>query len=170
MSAAGECPFCGCVGTHEHLCLGAVELEPPVKPTSRVCYEQIVREGLLSALRLRVYETLLDAGPLTGRELDAILAAPGETRTSYHKRLSELHRIGLARVAGERRCRVTGRLAEEWIALDTLPARPPPKPPSRLERFASVLLASFAARPTWTRDEAVDVVRGALAGRTAADA
>lgn len=135
-----------------------------VKETSLTCYRQVVAEGLLSRVRLLVWEELARRGPVTGRELDAALAQPGETRTSYHKRLSELQRVGLARVVGTRACRVTGREAEAWEAVDAIPTKPE-RQETRLERFVGALAAHFEdSQSTWTGPEVAHYLRRAVRG------
>jgi hypothetical protein len=137
---------------------------PEVKPTSWRCLQQIEAEGLLSEMRLLVYRELIRRGPVTGRELDAALARPGETRTSYHKRLSELERAGLARVALVRPCQVTGREAEAWEAVDALPLEVAGRT-TRVEAFAAELAAFFEDnQQTWTGPEVAHRIRQLLRG------
>jgi hypothetical protein len=85
-----------------------------MRQTSILAYEAVKASGKLSDMRWRVYDFLYKYGPLTGRELDAKMASPNETRTSYHKRLSELERMGLAYIVAERICSITGHQAIEW--------------------------------------------------------
>jgi len=92
--------------------------------TSLMAYHQIIDGGLLKRQSAEVYAHLFTHGPLTGRELDARLARVGETRTSYHKRLSELRDCGVLAEVGERRCQVSGELAIIWDVTDALPVQP----------------------------------------------
>lgn len=85
-----------------------------MRQTSILAYEAVKASGKLSDMRWRVYDFLYKYGPLTGRELDAKMASPNETRTSYHKRLSELERMGLAYIVAERICFVSGHQAIVW--------------------------------------------------------
>ena len=99
-----------------------------MRQTSILAYEAIKSSGKLSDMRWRVYDFLYRNGPLTGRELDAKMASPNETRTSYHKRLTELERMGLVCIVTERNCHVTGHLAIEWDVTDKKEPRPFVKP------------------------------------------
>ena len=64
-----------------------------MRATSQLAYESIKTSGKLSDMRWRVYDFLYRKGSLTGRELDAQMAGPGETRTSYHKRLRHAYPV-----------------------------------------------------------------------------
>ena len=102
-----------------------------MRATSQLACESIKASGKLSDMRWRVYDFLYRKGPLTGRELDAQMAGPGETWTSYHQRLRELERMGLAQEVGERHCFVTGNLAIIWDATGATEPVPFGKPKSR---------------------------------------
>ena len=91
-----------------------------MRQTSLLAYETIKASGKLSDMRWRVYDFLYKNGPLTGRELDDGMALPNETRTSYHKRLTELECMGLARIVTERNCRITNHQAIEWDVTDRM--------------------------------------------------
>ncbi len=96
------------------------------RKTSLYAYNKLKTGGqdggsLLSWMRWAVYDFLYQHGPATGREVDAGLAKPGETRTSYHKRLSELRACGVAEEVGEKTCRVSGERAIAWDVTDAAP-------------------------------------------------
>ena len=91
-----------------------------MRQTSLEAFQAIKSEGLLSGMRLRVYELLYHRGPLTGREVNSFLEG-----VSYHKRLSELERVGVAGLVGRRKCSITGRLAVEWDVTDAMPTGQP---------------------------------------------
>lgn len=110
-----------------------------MRQTSILAYEAIKSSGKLSDMRWRVYDFLYRNGPLTGRELDAAMASPGETRTSYHKRLGELERMGLACIVTERNCHVTGHLAIEWDVTDKMEPSPLIKSAGRHARFVAAI-------------------------------
>lgn len=109
-----------------------------MRTTSIRVYREIKESGLLSRMRWRVYRVVFKHGPLTAHELDTHLAAPEETKTSYHKRLSELERVGVCRVVGERPCTITGRSALLWDVTDNLPTKYT-KPQTRADRYRAVL-------------------------------
>jgi DNA-binding MarR family transcriptional regulator len=99
-----------------------------VRRTSAESFEAIRASGRLSRMRWRVYSFLYEHGPLTGHELDDRMAVPGETMTSYHKRLSELERAGLVETIGERRCTVTGMTSLVWSTTDAREVQPFTRP------------------------------------------
>lgn len=76
-------------------------------------------EGRLPRRRQAVYEVLLRDGPSTGREVNRALGTP-----DGHKRLSELKVQALVVEAGERACRVTGKVAVTWRAIPEAVAKP----------------------------------------------
>lgn len=93
--------------------------------TSLLAYNEIKNNGLLSKVRLLVYETLYQHGPMTAGELTLKLMHPNEVHPSYHRRLDELRERGVAERVGERPCNVTGHLADVWDVTDVVPVNPP---------------------------------------------
>ncbi len=91
------------------------------RTTSRAAYDEIRRTGTLSKQRWLVYRALYHNGPLTSRELDQLMAKPDEAAASYHKRLSELERLGVAGVVGKKTCTITGMKAQLWDVTDSTP-------------------------------------------------
>lgn len=89
-----------------------------VRDTSRETYERIVASGLLTGMKLEAYKALVDEGPMTGRELDHHMYGVAGKGRDYHKRLSELVRLGVAREVGKRQCRVTGNRAYVYDVVD----------------------------------------------------
>jgi hypothetical protein len=135
------------------------QLQLAVRPTSWLCLKQIRDEGLVGQMQLTVLELLVEHGPLTGREVDQLLAAPGATRTSFHKRLPELERLGLVRVLPARQCAISGRLAVAWQAVDALPSAPAARP-TKLERLVDELCATFeTSQLAWTGPEVAHLIR-----------
>jgi hypothetical protein len=82
-----------------------------VRDTSREAYEEIVRTGLLSGMRLEAYKAIYTHGPMTGRELDLYMYGVAGQGRDYHKRLSELAALGVVREVERRPCNVTGKQA-----------------------------------------------------------
>lgn len=116
------------------------------RSTSVEVYHQIVENGLLTHQKALVYKHLYHHGPLTGRELTKALAEPGETATSYHKRLSELRDLGVVKECPVRECAVSGNAALTWDVTDALPTKVQrAKPPADLGhaafRAAAITLA-----------------------------
>jgi len=87
-----------------------------IRQTSIQAYREIEAKGLLSRVRWLVYAHLYANGPLTGTELNAQMGGVG-----YHKRLSELERLGVVRTVGRKRCSVTGMECETWDVTANLP-------------------------------------------------
>lgn len=97
-----------------------------MRETSEYAYLQIKEEGLLSKMRLQVYEYLYFNGPATGTEINLDMRGI-EGRDNYHKRLSELRDLGVVKEVGKRKCRVTGRQAIEWDVTNELPEKSKPR-------------------------------------------
>lgn len=106
--------------------------------------QQIEDEGLLSRMRLIVFEVLFTAGPLTASEVAQKLMAGGahvgggrSGPGNVGARITELCDLGVVRQTGQRACRATGRDVAEWditgelpagrVASATGPVRPPPE-------------------------------------------
>lgn len=92
-------------------------------------------------MRLTVYNWLYHHETATRSELDNALRGPYEVNPSYHKRLSELERMGIVETAGERRCRVTGRNCILWRTTDL--SSPRPLPPSRQSKTETIAKYDF---------------------------
>lgn len=87
-----------------------------IRQTSIQAYREIEAKGLLSKVRWLVYSHLYTHGPLTGSELNSQMGGVG-----YHKRLSELERLGVATTVGRKTCSVTGMECELWDVTANLP-------------------------------------------------
>lgn len=92
-----------------------------MRHTSVEVYRQIRNEGLLSELRLEVYETVFNHGPITQGETWMKLHRP---RPSVTPRFAELQKRGVLKIVGERECASTGRKAVLWDVTDSLPVEP----------------------------------------------
>jgi hypothetical protein len=99
----------------------AIPRRKRIKRTSREAFDKIKADGSLSAMRMQAYSVVRFYGPVTSLEVDTIGTVPGNKRPSLHKRLSELERLGLIKVVGQRKCRVSGNQAEEWDITDHVP-------------------------------------------------
>ena len=97
------------------------------RSTSRESWQSVKDSGLVSKMRLRVYDWLYRSGPSTQSEVTAGLKGQGEVNPSYHKRLSELERQGLVESVSERPCSITGRNCIAWQTTDLCMPRPLPK-------------------------------------------
>lgn len=87
-----------------------------IRQTSIQAYREIEAKGLLSKVRWLVYAHLYTHGPLTGSELNSQMGGVG-----YHKRLSELERLGVVATVGRRTCSITGMECELWDVTANLP-------------------------------------------------
>jgi hypothetical protein len=85
-----------------------------VQPTSAEAHRDIKASGVLGEMQAKVLDAIRKHGPITGRELDSLLALPGDAAASYHKRISELCDRGFVEVGEKRPCRITGRSAIAW--------------------------------------------------------
>lgn len=95
----------------------------PYRRTSSQAHESVLGDGTIGKLQKAVYDHVYKNGPLTANELNVALAKPGEKVPGYHKRLSELERIGVVTRTGARDCKVTGREAVTWDVTDSLPKK-----------------------------------------------
>lgn len=111
-----------------------------VRSTSLLIYEEIMASGLLTFQKALVYRQVFLHGPLTGREVTKMLAEPGETATSYHKRLSELRDLGVIKESPARICAVSGNLALTWEVTGALPVKRGRRPPSANAKFRAAAL------------------------------
>ena len=97
------------------------------QPTSDTAWKRINEEGLLSPMRLRVYNALCQFGPATSGELTIHLlkSGPNTGNPSFHKRLAELEAQGVAVRTKIRKDVHSGDDAWEWQAVaDVLPTAP----------------------------------------------
>lgn len=82
-----------------------------VEVTSAIAYREIEALGITAELQAVVYECIEKYGPLTAGEMYEIL---GRGRYSYHKRLSELEKLGYIKSVSRRKCSTNGKLAKVW--------------------------------------------------------
>ena len=94
-----------------------------LRKTSLIAWRELQESGLLTGMRELVAKCVYDHGPMTHNELDSRLKGHKEINPSYHKRLSELGRMGVIERVGERACSITGNLCELW----DISGRPPKK-------------------------------------------
>jgi len=92
------------------------------RQTSVQAYHQIRNEGLLTKLKLQVYETLYQHGPLTAGELCGIYF-PKTPRPSLSPRFAELEELGVVKTVGVRPCQKTQRNAYVWDVTDQVPRK-----------------------------------------------
>lgn len=132
--------------------------------TSLLSWESLKQSKTLSAKQWTVYDVLFRKGPLTARELNALIA-PGHTSAGYHKRLSELQRMGLVREAGVQRCRYSRRQVIVWDVTTSEQAQQLPKRGTRRtrrslrDRFLNIFLDLASDIEARGFDSAAQMVR-----------
>lgn len=95
-----------------------------IRQTSINAYLEIKEKGLLSKRRWQVYEVLYQHGPLTGREVNKILAtARGNNSSTFIGRLSELRDLGIVYECGEKFDSETNQTVLLWDVTDKLPIK-----------------------------------------------
>ena len=92
-----------------------------VRETSRKVFEEIRDSGLLSKIRLKVLENVMELAPCTSTELHQRMMFKFNMNGSW-KSLSYLRDIGVLIELGTRSCTVTGRDVVEWDLTDELPS------------------------------------------------
>lgn len=88
------------------------------RETSKEVYKQIKAEGLLSPLRMQVYEVVHNLGPLTNSECAAYMRCQKNLTSG---RLTELRDLGVIREAGTKICSQSGRNVIAWESTNELP-------------------------------------------------
>lgn len=96
------------------------------RKTSHESWQAVQDSGLVTRMRLQVYCWLYVYGPATRSELDDGLRVRTEVNPSYHKRLSELERMGVVETVGERECHITGHNCITWDTTNLATPRPLP--------------------------------------------
>lgn len=94
-----------------------------MRQTSIDCYNQIKSEGLLSKMRMKVYETLLNSAPCTSAEAFKSMLTKENQITQSRARFTELRELGVIYEKGIKKCTVTGRKVIEWDLTDKLPLK-----------------------------------------------
>lgn len=91
------------------------------RQTSIDCYNQIKQEGLLSKMRFKVYESILNNSPCTSAEALSTMLSKNSAITSSRARFTELRELGVIYEVKNRKCTITGRTSIEWDLTDRLP-------------------------------------------------
>ena len=95
-----------------------------IRQTSIQAYKEIVESGRHSQMQQAVYHTLYHYGPLTRTALDDMLKSVGTVNPSFHKRLSELEKMGVVWRPGKVKCPKTGKRVYLWDVTSNMPAAP----------------------------------------------
>lgn len=95
-----------------------------IRETSIRVYNQIKSEGLLSKMRLRVYEAILNNAPCTSGEALSSMLKSDNVLSQSRARFTELRDRGVIKEIGQRSCNITGRRAIIWDLTDELPTEP----------------------------------------------
>lgn len=91
------------------------------RQTSIDCYNQIKEEGLLSKMRLKVYEAILRKAPCTSGEAFAVMTTKENQISQSRARFTELRELGVIYEVQNRKCSITGMNVIEWDLTDNLP-------------------------------------------------
>ena len=93
-----------------------------VRQISVEVYHQIREEGLLSRMRMQVYDALFKVGPVTATQLlETLRVGANTTHSNVRARLLELRELGCAKELGTTTCPVTGREVILWDVTAHLP-------------------------------------------------
>jgi hypothetical protein len=91
------------------------------RQTSIDCYNKIKEEGLLSKMRLKVYEAILNNAPCTSGEAFATMTTKENQISQSRARFTELRELGVIYEVRNRKCTITGMNVIEWDLTDRLP-------------------------------------------------
>jgi len=91
------------------------------RQTSLDCFNQIKTEGLLSKMRLKVYEAILRKAPCTSGEAFATMTTKENQISQSRARFTELRELGVIYEVQNRKCTITGMNVIEWDLTDRLP-------------------------------------------------
>tara|TARA_R110000822_G_scaffold155766_2_gene295565 strand:+ start:864 stop:1307 length:444 start_codon:yes stop_codon:yes gene_type:complete len=91
------------------------------RQTSIDCYNKIKSEGLLSKMRLKVYEAILRKAPCTSGEAFSTMTTKENQISQSRARFTELRELGVIYEVRNRKCSITGRTSIEWDLTDRLP-------------------------------------------------
>ena len=89
-----------------------------VRKTSIDCYNQIKAEGLLSTMRLKVFNAIVISEPCTSSEAMKLVESKS---LGFGSRFTELRDRGVIEELGTKICTVTGRNVIEWGVTGNLP-------------------------------------------------
>jgi len=97
-----------------------------VRDTSIEAYNKIRQEGLLSKLRLLVYEALFNYGPMTQRETYESLVRRGHDIREYsiRPRFVEMIDMEVIKETGTRLCKFSQTNSIEYDVTSNLPKKP----------------------------------------------
>jgi hypothetical protein len=93
--------------------------------TTLEAYTKVKESGLLSELRLKVFEAVCTHDKLTASELRIKISGHQTNANSgvLGTRLSELERMGLIRTIGTRKCSISGYNALVWEVTGNMPIK-----------------------------------------------
>jgi hypothetical protein len=112
-----------------------------IRQSSINCYNQIKAEGLLSKLRLRTLNAMLNSAPCTAQELQDYIDKNKIQVKHAWKLLSQLRDLGVIYEKTERNCKITGRVVIEWDLTDKLPINKKVITNTKKDRVKTTLIA-----------------------------
>ncbi len=97
-----------------------------VRQTSIDAFNKIKGNGLLSRRKLEVYGILYKNGPLTAHEVVNIARKmyPKANQTGFNARLSELEKLGVVSVVGQKINSISNKQNALWDVTNKLPEKP----------------------------------------------
>ena len=115
-----------------------------MQQTSIKAFHEIKESGVLTDLRLKVFEIICEHGPMTANEMRHH-ADPTANSGVFASRFSELERMDLIEKCGKRKCGTTGKTAIVW-QITGRDAQPLPKQISKREKLKVIQgkIAAFA--------------------------
>ena len=133
------------------------------RETSIEAYHRVKESGLLSELRLRVYEILCHHGPMTAGEMLEYTNKKIPHSGVYTTRFSELQRWGAIKEVDKRPCKTTGFTAIVWGITGDLPVKPE-KTPTRKEKKTAIMnnLVAHGLKPTPSTAEDIEIYKEEL--------
>ena len=93
-----------------------------MRQTSIQAFYKVKESGILSKLRLKVYEIVCYHGPLTANEMRKYADSEANSGV-FSTRLSELQRMGAVETVGKRPCNTTGHVALVWDITGDMPTK-----------------------------------------------
>lgn len=129
------------------------------RQTSIDCYNEIKANGLLTKIRLKVLENVLELAPCTGTELGDHMLKKYNINGSWRV-LTHLRDVGILYETGTRKCTVTGREVLEWDLTDNLPTKVKPivnTKKNRIKTALSELRVLYKNKETATDEDWINV-------------
>ena len=113
-----------------------------IRQTSIDAYNQIIKDGSLVKLKLKIYKSIMDNEGLTSAEMHYSYF-PYKQISTVRARYTELHKLGCIDSLETRRCSVTGYRTSTWTLTDAQPRKEVynfDKPPGNLKKCIAYII------------------------------